>query len=616
MTMNLRKDIKPTDEQKKILEAKGRVVKINARAGTGKTTTLQLIAESNPDQKILYLVFNKKNKEEAEKAFPGNVKIRSVHAFALASLSSISKRFDIDRNFSACKLLPDFEGERERQILATFTYNFLMFFLNSRFKKLEEAISPYCEEHLNDEQRKAFGRHEDKIIEISRRIATSWNAYEKPCPDDFYLKLSHLKETFRKALEKFDLILVDEGQDLSQVMVDALAHCTKRIVLVGDTHQRIYSFRYAVDAMHLMRSDQEFDLSLSFRFGEKIAELATCFIREAKSENHFRLLGDRSNKSMVSFYSDLSSLNKGDRTAILSRTNLGLFRNAMFLRAKGWPYRFERDIRKDLFKILDVYQLHIGEKEKIRDELIQSFDSLDQLDKYAEKMEDFQLANMSQVVKQYSTEFPGAIFEMLKLTNEKGDQYDADAVILSTVHTAKGQEYEQVVIDMDVVEAISRTEGKDAKQFYDEVNVAYVCLTRVKKHLLLPNEIRTVLTPAWQGYVESLIPKMRVQGNAKKIDGRRIREKPQTSHFPKGRVMPAQPAYSAGVRIRTSPMARPLPERSAIRTQSIFSIGDRVKTSNGNGTIVAIIGVQHQIALEGQQAKLWENITTLNFYNH
>lgn len=585
----MKKDIKPTDEQKKILEAKGRVIKINARAGTGKTTTLRLIAENNPDQRILYLVFNRKNREEAEKVFPRNVKIRSVHAFALASLSAFGKKFDIDRNFSACKFLPDFEGERDRQTLATFSYNFMMFFLNSRFEKLEEAIDPYCEEHLNDEQRKIFARHKNKIVEIARRLSTSWNTCEKPCPDDFYLKLSHLKKTFHRELEKFDLILVDEGQDLSQVMVDALMHCTKRIVLVGDTHQGIYSFRYAVDAMRLLNSDQEFDLSLSFRFGEEIAALATHFIAESKGETHFRIRGNKMQRSTISFYSDLSFLKRGTRTAILSRTNMGLFKNAMHLRAKRQSFCFERDIKVELMKTLDVYRLHCGEKEKIRDELIQSFDSLVQLDKYAEQIQNFQLSNISQIVKQYASEFPGAIFEMIKLTKENGDQNDREAVILSTVHTAKGQEYERVIIDADIAEAINRTAGKNAKEFHDEVNVAYVCLTRVKGQLFLPMAMKTLLTPTWRHYMEGLIPKVSTLNIAGKNDGKKYGAEPKTSRFSK---------------------------RSAVPNQLTYSVGDRVRTSNGYGTIVAIVGAQYHIALEGQVARMRENLTALNFYNH
>ena len=33
------------------------------------------------------------------------------------------------------------------------------------------------------------------------------------------------------------MVLVDEGQDLSPIMLDALEHCRKRIVIVGDTQK-------------------------------------------------------------------------------------------------------------------------------------------------------------------------------------------------------------------------------------------------------------------------------------------------------------------------------------------------------------------------------------------
>ena len=65
-----------------MLDATGRVLLINARAVTGKTTTLQLIAAAHPDIRILYLVFDRKAEEEAYATFPRNVEIRTVHSLA------------------------------------------------------------------------------------------------------------------------------------------------------------------------------------------------------------------------------------------------------------------------------------------------------------------------------------------------------------------------------------------------------------------------------------------------------------------------------------------------------------------------------------------------------
>ncbi|MFO8034778.1 MAG: hypothetical protein R6U88_06490 [Candidatus Bipolaricaulota bacterium] len=39
----------PTSEQHEVLQVRGRVVKINSRAGTGKTVTLRMVAEAPPE---------------------------------------------------------------------------------------------------------------------------------------------------------------------------------------------------------------------------------------------------------------------------------------------------------------------------------------------------------------------------------------------------------------------------------------------------------------------------------------------------------------------------------------------------------------------------------------
>jgi hypothetical protein len=84
----------PTKEREAILASKGRDLLINARAGTGKTTTLKMIASAHPDLKIVYLVFNRKAKEEAYAKFPTDVEIRTVHSLAFAGDAMKSFPFD------------------------------------------------------------------------------------------------------------------------------------------------------------------------------------------------------------------------------------------------------------------------------------------------------------------------------------------------------------------------------------------------------------------------------------------------------------------------------------------------------------------------------------------
>ena len=74
---------KPTDEQEKIIEAvrstKTNLV-INALAGTGKTTTLEMVQAVSKEQPVLYLAFNKAVAKEAETKFSSTTTVRTLNA--------------------------------------------------------------------------------------------------------------------------------------------------------------------------------------------------------------------------------------------------------------------------------------------------------------------------------------------------------------------------------------------------------------------------------------------------------------------------------------------------------------------------------------------------------
>ncbi len=54
---------------------------IEAKAGTGKTSTLKKLANMVPDSSILYLVYNTKNQIEAKKEFPENTDVMTTNSF-------------------------------------------------------------------------------------------------------------------------------------------------------------------------------------------------------------------------------------------------------------------------------------------------------------------------------------------------------------------------------------------------------------------------------------------------------------------------------------------------------------------------------------------------------
>lgn len=78
----------PTDEQlSAITQAQqGQSFKVIAYAGTGKTTTLQMISQSLQHRKGIYLAFNKSIANEAQQKFHHHVDCRTFHSLAYRSV--------------------------------------------------------------------------------------------------------------------------------------------------------------------------------------------------------------------------------------------------------------------------------------------------------------------------------------------------------------------------------------------------------------------------------------------------------------------------------------------------------------------------------------------------
>jgi hypothetical protein len=582
--------LSPTDEQRAILEARGRIVKINARAGTGKTTTLRMLAEKHGPRRILYLVFNRRARESAREAFPPNTAAYTLHALAYRGEGH---QWPVTNSFGPVDLLPAFR--HDRQTMASLTFEFLTFFLNSAHLRLEDATNGFAA-LLAGERLEIYQDRRDAIVAASRELAGAWYHRKRDVPHDFYLKMFHKSGGFERALNRYDTVLVDEGQDLSPIMLDALARCRSRIVVVGDTHQQIYGFRHAVNAMERLEADQTLDLSLSFRFGQPIADLATALIREAKGEKGFSIRGNPGQRSTVGFFDHLGRVPRD--AALLSRTNLALFGNAIQLRDKGAAFQFERDLQPTLFRVLDVFWLQSERRDAVRDPFIASFVDYEKLKRYADKMEDYPLIGMCQIVEKHGDQFPAVIFEMAERCRRPGidDNGGAGAVVtLSTVHSAKGQEYRQVYVHADIADSLERAWSGEGSP--EDINVAYVAVTRPTEKVHLFRGFKKMLTPAWQRLMEKLDGSATVAHRNRprpdlKASAGDIRRHPQRGNRPA--AQPAQPT-----------MTRKKPARHPV------TVGTRVNTPLGPGQVVEIRGHECLVALDSGRARVWRPIHSL-----
>ena len=243
-------------------------------------------------------------------------------------------------------------------------------------------------------------------------------------------------------------------------------------------------------------------------------------------------------------------------------------------------------------RILDVYWLSEGEHDKIRDPFIQSFESLEALEIYARDLDDFQLTGMIKVVREYARILPDAVYDMMKVSKSIAKAPNGRGIILSTVHGAKGQEYDRVYIDPDVAASLSRPGGASASEFGDEANIAYVAFTRAIRELYLPQDFKNILTPEWQEAIKRYEP-IRVL---------------KTSQTPLRKYSRKRSRIYADTQSDELTTKVPLPEPPH---EKPFNIGDRVKTSHGTGIVVKVERDKYLVDLDGQEAQLWEKAWSL-----
>lgn len=481
-----------TKEQHDIINSTGNI-KINAVAGSGKTTTVIEYAKTRPNEsKILYLAFNKSVKLEAIRKFEKQglsyVKVETAHSLAYKHIVFANRYSVKAQGYKTNELVEilNLQGNGEKHaeyIIANHINKFVAYFCNSDKRKVQELN--YLD-IVNDDNAKEFVSALYPYIEKQTRIfLDKMNKGEIEITHDFYLKKFQLSNP----ILHYDFILFDEGQDASPAMLDVFLKQNATKVIVGDTHQQIYGWRYAVNSLE--KADfQTFYLSTSFRFSQDIANLAVDILQWKK---HFT--------SHKPFVITGKGATRGHKVkAVIARTNLGLLLKAIEYITEKENIKniyFEGNINsytyaEDGASLYDILKLYNGQKTTIKDKLIKEMKDIEELESYIEKTEDAQLAMMLEVVKEYGNEIPKIIQSIKDKHIDNNDKESAE-IIFSTVHRCKGMEYDTVQIVNDFIneEKIEKiktefktTEASIAK-INEEINLLYVAVTRTKNSVYI-----------------------------------------------------------------------------------------------------------------------------------
>jgi F-box protein, helicase, 18 len=486
-----------TREQILIVESDGNI-KINAVAGSGKTATLIEYARARQGKgKILYLAFNKSVRIEAVKRFSengiNNVQVETAHSLAYAHIvKGSSYKVRTTGGYKTNEIVEILRLKQSRQkhtefILASHINKFLTYFCNSSKLKVQELN--YEDVVQEGKARQFVINQKEELLRQTRIFLDKMNKGEIEITHDFYLKKFQQKNPELP----FDYILFDESQDASEAMLDVFLRQKAVKVAVGDTHQQIYGWRYAINSLEKV-DFPTFLLTTSFRFDNEIASLA------------MRVLNWKTR------YQDQGSVlingcggdNSGHTKAIIARTNTALLVKAIEMvieKEEVQKIYFEGRIESytyadDGASIYDVLNLYQGNRKFIKDKMIASMQGMDDLEEYIEKTGDAQLALIVEVVKKYLRNLPSYIKRIKECHIENDDKKNAE-MIFSTVHRCKGMEYDEVTLANDFINEgkiskVLNETGKEKQDFgklSEEINLLYVAITRTKNKLNIPIEL-------------------------------------------------------------------------------------------------------------------------------
>ena len=460
----------PTEEQFAIIEGakQSTDIAVEALAGTGKTTTLKLLADSKVGLKGTYVAFNKSIVDEAKAKFPSSVHCSTAHGLAYQSIGrEFASRLQSTQRLSFKQIAEwleagafGFKSSISNHVLdPTQMAQHAQATVRNFCKSIDPEISA---QHVkmpviieaHSPNAKAFAM---AVLPLAKKIWTDLLLQQgfMKFNHDHYLKMWQLgKPTIGS-----DFILFDEAQDADPVMLDVVnSQSSSQLVYCGDQFQAIYEWRGAKNALAMVNVDEHLWLTQSFRFGPAIAKEANQFLALLNSPKMV--------KGSQEVESSLKRIPNPD--AILCRTNAGVIAAIMGEQSKnrsvsiiGRP--------EDLIDLAEACQKLMTGGRTGHPELAPFLNwegVRDFVEAYPDEAQD--IKTMVRLVDSFGTE--RLISSLHDVVTEKQAE-----VVVSTAHRAKGREWNDVRLQGDFL----HVDDMDS----EDLRLAYVAITRAKRTL-------------------------------------------------------------------------------------------------------------------------------------
>lgn len=466
---------------------------VEAVAGSGKTTLLiECLKRIDPSKHVLFVSFNRSIVNDIKKKIKGfdNVEAHTVHSFGLQALIKNGYKFETNE-----KKYTDFIYKHIKELTPINTYA-LGKKRSLYLDNIKELVN-FMRDNLLSTPRDAVKishKHGIELIADEDQVAPTileWgkhNTSELDFGDMVWIPNISPVQIYGN----YDFILVDECQDISTAQRELLLKAGNkgtRYIFVGDSSQSIYGFASAdIESFEKIRNlpnMTSLPLSVTYRCAENIVHLAK------KSVSQIECCGD-GRLGEVKYDCDLSEVKDG--SMVLCRNNAPLFAIYVDLLKDGKACRLNDSLSITALKneVSKYKDMPLGQSLKHKGLFSELYKDLFDLrstlaSKYgitqaaAAETEVFEKALDKIKSLEALSDGLEATKELIERIEHISSRSSKDAILLSTIHKAKGLESDTVFIACR-----SLMPSKSAKldwQLQQEKNLEYVAITRAKNFL-------------------------------------------------------------------------------------------------------------------------------------
>jgi DNA helicase-2/ATP-dependent DNA helicase PcrA len=448
---------------------------VQAAAGSGKTTTIVKALELIPDDKrVLFLAFNKHIVETLKTRVPLHVQVATLNGFGWQILRPTMNNPKINVDKTKNIFWYDILGEKGRKEFGQHC---------SAVCKLVSLFKAYGMEDPRPKDVEFLVDHYDIETDmkgISYALQAHKIGHGKPRVVDFDDQL-YLPIVRGLPIPRYDVVFVDETQDLNPIQIEMVKRIKGRLIAVGDENQAIYGFRgcdpeamqHVIDAFHAIT----LPLSICFRCAKNIvvkAQEVVPYIEYAEDQvdGIVETMKAKDYRKIVT-----------EKDFVLCRTTAPLVQEALIMLSQGRKACvLGRDIGKD---ILDLYKKIAGDN-PLTPEAIDAYEY-----QQAERLKDketllLRMHDQTDTLRALFYAYGSAGIEdaVIKLFQDA-----EQGIVYSTVHKAKGLERDRVFIICPELLPHPRCSGE--WQYKQEQNLKYVAITRAKKELYFVTGVGT-----------------------------------------------------------------------------------------------------------------------------